>query len=97
MVEKVDCNVGVVPFPSTVENYPFKVLNFTFLQVALLKKQGVWSLKRLPKVKEPTRIKTQWDYLLEEMQWLATDFHQEKKWKKAAAKKLAMAVAKVEV
>lgn len=62
-----------------------------------MKKQGVWSLKRLPKVKEPNRIKTQWDYLLEEMQWLATDFHQEKKWKKAAAKKLAMAVAKVEV
>ena len=64
-------------------------------QVAVLKQQGMWSLKRLPKVKEPDKIKCHWDYLLEEMQWLATDFSQERKWKKAAAKKQAYAVAKV--
>ena len=64
-------------------------------QVAVLKQRGMWSLKRLPKVKEPDKIKNHWDYLLEEVTWLSTDFRQERKWKKAAAKKLATAVAKV--
>ena len=64
-------------------------------QVACLKQKGMWSLKRLPKVKEPPRIKCHWDYLLDEMHWLSTDFKQERKWKKATAKKLATAVAKV--
>jgi hypothetical protein len=34
------------------------------------------------------------DYLLEEMCWLATDFRQERKWKMALAKKVALAVVK---
>ncbi|XP_054168303.1 helicase domino-like isoform X2 [Oppia nitens] len=63
-------------------------------RVAELRKQGLWSSRRLPKVQEPMRKKTHWDYLLEEMQWLATDFSQERKWKKAAAKKCAKMVVK---
>lgn len=59
-------------------------------RVGDLRKEGLWSLKRLPKVSEPPRIKAQWDYLLEEMAWLATDFAQERKWKKAAAKKVSI-------
>ncbi|RLU19108.1 hypothetical protein DMN91_009466 [Ooceraea biroi] len=43
---------------------------------------------------EPTRTKAHWDYLLEEMVWLAADFAQERKWKKAAAKKCARMVQK---
>ncbi|KAJ8043053.1 Helicase domino [Holothuria leucospilota] len=62
-------------------------------RIAELRKEGLWSAKRLPKVQEPPRHKTHWDYLLDEMQWLATDFSQERRWKKAAAKKLARAVA----
>lgn len=57
-------------------------------RVAELRKDGLWSARRLPKVQEPTRNKAHWDYLLEEMQWLAADFAQERKWKKAAARKV---------
>jgi len=57
-------------------------------RVAELRKEGLWSSRRLPKVQEPPRNKGHWDYLLEEMQWLAADFQQERKWKKAAARKV---------
>ena len=56
-----------------------------------LRKGGVWSSRRLPKVQEPARNKAHWDYLLEEMQWLATDFAQERKWKKAGCRKVRTA------
>ena len=57
-------------------------------RVAELRKDGMWSARRLPKVSEPSRQKAHWDYLLEEMQWLAADFAQERKWKKAGARKV---------
>ena len=57
-------------------------------RVAELRKEGMWSSRRLPKVQEPPRNKAHWDYLLEEMQWLAADFAQERKWKKAGARKV---------
>lgn len=59
-----------------------------------LQREGLWTEKRLPKLQEPQRPKAHWDYLLEEMVWLATDFAQERKWKKAAAKKCARMVQK---
>ena len=40
----------------------------------------------------PQRRKTQWDYVLEEMRWLATDFVEESKWKRASAKTLSAAI-----
>ncbi|XP_064613460.1 helicase SRCAP-like isoform X3 [Liolophura sinensis] len=63
-------------------------------RVSELRKEGMWSSRRLPRVQEPPRNKAHWDYLLEEMQWLATDFAQERKWKKAGARKIARMVAK---
>lgn len=63
-------------------------------RIAELRKEGLWSAKKLPKVQEAPRVKAHWDYLLEEMQWLATDFGHERKWKKAAAKKCARMIAK---
>jgi E1A-binding protein p400 len=57
-------------------------------RIAELRKQGMWSLKRLPKVQESSRCKAHWDYVLEEMQWLAADFAQERKWKRAGARKV---------
>ncbi|XP_030847901.1 helicase domino isoform X4 [Strongylocentrotus purpuratus] len=63
-------------------------------RIAELRRDGLWSAKRLPRVQEPPRHKAHWDYLLEEMQWLAADFAQERRWKKNAARKLARAVAK---
>jgi E1A-binding protein p400 len=57
-------------------------------RIADLRKEGLWSLRRLPKLQEAPRSKSHWDYLLEEMQWMATDFAQERRWKLAAAKKV---------
>ncbi|KAL1491857.1 hypothetical protein ABEB36_012391 [Hypothenemus hampei] len=59
-----------------------------------LQKEGIWSEKRLPKLQEMPRTKAHWDFLLEEMVWLAADFAQERKWKKAAAKKCSRMVQK---
>jgi hypothetical protein len=63
-------------------------------RIAELRKEGLWSLKRLPKLVEPARPKTHWDYLLDEMSWMATDFQQERKWKINCCKRLALAVHK---
>ncbi|XP_023576411.1 E1A-binding protein p400 isoform X3 [Octodon degus] len=63
-------------------------------RIADLRKEGLWSLRRLPKLQEAPRPKSHWDYLLEEMQWMATDFAQERRWKLAAAKKLVRTVAR---
>lgn len=57
-------------------------------RIAELQREGLWSEKRLPKVAEPARPKSHWDYLLEEMVWLAADFAQERKWKKNSARKV---------
>ncbi|KAL8561069.1 hypothetical protein ACOMHN_031013 [Nucella lapillus] len=62
-------------------------------RVAELRKEGLWSSKRLPRVQEPSRQKAHWDYLLEEMTWLAADFIQERKWKKVTARKVARMVS----
>lgn len=59
-------------------------------RVAELRKKGLWSAKRMPKVQEPARNKAHWDYLLEEMQWLAADFAQERKWKRAGCRKVTI-------
>ncbi|KAB7496302.1 Helicase domino [Armadillidium nasatum] len=63
-------------------------------RISTLRKEGLWGEKKLPKVQEAARPKAHWDYLLEEMVWLSADFAQERKWKKAAAKKCAKMVQK---
>ena len=60
--------------------------------ISELRKEGLWSASRLPKVQEAVRIKSHWDYLLEEMQWLAADFANERRWKLNAAKKVSIIV-----
>ncbi|XP_063207409.1 E1A-binding protein p400-like [Chroicocephalus ridibundus] len=62
--------------------------------MAALRKEGLWSLKRLPKLQEAPRHKSHHDYLLEEMQWMATDFVQERRWKLITAKRLILSVAR---
>ncbi|KAG8455973.1 hypothetical protein GDO86_001966 [Hymenochirus boettgeri] len=71
-----------------------KLENQVHQRIAELRKEGLWSLRRLPKLQEPSRSKSQWDYLLEEMQWMAADFAQERMWKKASAKKLVRTAAR---
>ncbi|XP_029462674.1 LOW QUALITY PROTEIN: helicase SRCAP [Rhinatrema bivittatum] len=61
-------------------------------RIAELKKEGFWSLRRLSKVPEPGRPKVHWDYLCEEMQWLAADFAQERRWKRGVARKVVRMV-----
>ncbi|XP_076997305.1 helicase SRCAP isoform X1 [Tamandua tetradactyla] len=61
-------------------------------RIAELRKEGFWSLKRLPKVPEPSRPKGHWDYLCEEMQWLSADFAQERRWKRGVARKVVRMV-----
>ncbi|XP_069476164.1 E1A-binding protein p400 isoform X2 [Ambystoma mexicanum] len=63
-------------------------------RIAELRKEGVWSMKKLPKLQEPPRPKSHWDYVLEEMEWMAADFAQERRWKMAAAKKLVRTAAR---
>ena len=60
----------------------------TLHRISELRKNGLWSASRLPKVYELPRKKSHSDFLLEEMQWLAADFSQEKKWKRNMAKKV---------
>lgn len=67
---------------------------YVMQRIAELRKNGVWTPRRLPKVQEPHRNKVHWDYLLEEMQWLAADFLQERKWKRNSAKKCSKMVMK---
>ncbi|XP_043571286.1 E1A-binding protein p400 isoform X2 [Chiloscyllium plagiosum] len=63
-------------------------------RIAELRKEGLWSLRRLPRLQEAPRPKSHWDYLLEEMQWMAADFAQERRWKMGIAKKLARTVVR---
>ena len=44
-------------------------------------------------VELPTRRKTHWDRLLQEMTWLASDFIEERKWKMSLARTISSAVA----
>lgn len=63
-------------------------------RISQLRKEGLWSIKRLPKLVEPARPKTHWDFVLDEMTWMSTDFQQERKWKKNCSKKLGIAIQK---
>ncbi|XP_049618487.1 E1A-binding protein p400 isoform X1 [Syngnathus scovelli] len=71
-----------------------KLENQVHQRISELRKDGQWSASRLPKVVEASRPKSHWDYLLEEMQWMAADFVQERRWKEAAAKKMARTCAR---
>jgi len=50
--------------------------------------------KRLDPVPEPPRAKTRWDYLLEEMKYMADDFVREQRWKQGNTKKISRAIQK---
>eukprot|EP00898_Chlorokybus_atmophyticus_P008693 jgi/Chlat1/8825/Chrsp91S08163 len=62
----------------------------------LLQELGKDKSKKLTMQKstEPLRMKTHWDFLLEEMAWLAKDFERERRWKLQQCKKIAQRVSK---
>ncbi|XP_029881562.1 E1A-binding protein p400-like isoform X3 [Aquila chrysaetos chrysaetos] len=80
----------LVPIPVPVQQQENEILQ----RITALRKEGLWSLKRLPKLQEAPRYKSHRDYLLEEMQWMATDFVQERRWKMITAKRLILSVAR---
>ena len=82
---------GGFPRPLSRDQLVDKLRNepFVIRRVAELSREGLWPGRRLPKVCERPRPRTHWDSVLQEGYWLAVDFHQERKWKKAAAKMLA--------
>jgi hypothetical protein len=45
--------------------------------------------RQLPRLPTPARGKSHWDFLLEEMKWMATDFAQERNWKRVVQHRLA--------
>ena len=61
-------------------------------RISELKDQGLWSLRQPVKQKVPSRPNTHWDYLLKEMEWMSTDFYEERKFKMAGAFLISKAV-----
>ncbi|POM69745.1 Hypothetical protein PHPALM_13950 [Phytophthora palmivora] len=45
--------------------------------------------RQLPRLPTPARRKSHWDFLLDEMKWMATDFAQERNWKRVMQFRLA--------
>ncbi|XP_040272203.1 E1A-binding protein p400-like isoform X2 [Bufo bufo] len=80
--------------PDNAQDRLMEQENIVHQRIADLRKEGLWSLRRLPKLQELSRPKSHWDYLLEEMQWMAADFAQERMWKMACAKKLVRTAAR---
>lgn len=87
---------GAASGASVADQFSVKVRQEVYVmqRISELQRDGMWTDRRLPKCQEPQRPKAHWDYLLEEMVWLASDFAQERKWKKAAAKKCSRMVQK---
>ncbi|VDM52903.1 unnamed protein product [Angiostrongylus costaricensis] len=64
------------------------------MRIAELRRSGLWTASRLPLCVAPPRNKTHWDYVLEEMKWMATDFRMERQFKRNVARKIAAAIQK---
>ncbi|KAK0093865.1 hypothetical protein PV326_012451 [Microctonus aethiopoides] len=94
VVKLIKLPPSTTPISSDTQNNQEQIEAYVMQRITELQREGLWSERRLPKVQEPARTKAHWDYLLEEMVWLAADFAQERKWKKAAAKKCARMVQK---
>ncbi|CAM9557928.1 unnamed protein product [Bubo scandiacus] len=78
-------------------NYVYLKENEILQRITALRREGLWSLKRLPKLQETPRHKSHHDYLLEEMQWMATDFVQERRWKMITDKRVVDSKLQVEL
>ncbi|NWW05686.1 EP400 protein, partial [Oreocharis arfaki] len=74
-------HVLVVPAAVPSQQQVSHLENEILQRITALKKEGLWSLKRLPKLHEVPQHKSHHGYLLEEMQWMATDFFSRKKMK----------------
>lgn len=57
-----------------------------------LKRAGKWGPRQPKRFQDPVRRKTHWDHVLDEMEWMSTDFREERKFKQAMACEMAFAV-----
>ncbi|GMR42529.1 hypothetical protein PMAYCL1PPCAC_12724, partial [Pristionchus mayeri] len=89
----VNTSVSMPSGPDTVEKAA-KHEAHTMARIAELRRCGMWSSSRLPLCVEPPRNKTHWDYVLEEVKWMANDFRQERIWKRTTARKLSTTIAR---
>ncbi|KIW12317.1 hypothetical protein PV08_09594 [Exophiala spinifera] len=58
-----------------------------------LQEKQRWALRQYKRADEAPRPTSHWDYLLDHMKWMRTDFREERKWKLAAARSLAESCA----
>lgn len=56
------------------------------------KAENRWSLRQPKKARGPGVPKSHWDYMLEEMEWMRTDFAEERRWKVVEAREIAYQV-----
>src|SRR5690606_34435958 len=63
-------------------------------QIREMQQKGLWGKPNLKKTPDIERNKTHWDYLLEEMAWMANDFRDERQWKIRLARRTAKQVLK---
>ena len=61
----------------------------TLKRIYQLQNANRWPLRQMERAAEPPRATSHWDFLLDHMKWLRTDFKEERKWKLAAAKGMA--------
>uniref|UniRef100_A0A0K0G120 E1A-binding protein p400 (inferred by orthology to a human protein) n=1 Tax=Strongyloides venezuelensis TaxID=75913 RepID=A0A0K0G120_STRVS len=85
MVPSSNSNVEIVKSESSI-----------YKRVKQLKEQGLWSQARLPQVEEPKPQIIHWDFLLEEMAWMWSDFVRERKMKKQNRKNISRAIKKLQ-
>ncbi|KAB8283988.1 chromatin modification-related protein EAF1 [Yarrowia lipolytica] len=57
-----------------------------------LKRAGKWGPRQPKRFQDPIRRKTHWDHVLDEMEWMSTDFREERKFKQAMACEIAFSV-----
>ncbi|KAL8546567.1 hypothetical protein ACS0TY_006337 [Phlomoides rotata] len=81
--------------PGSDSKLALKIYEDSILKEAQIIEAKRKRIKELPDVPSPVEIcqKSHWNYVLEEMAWLANDFAQERIWKVAAASQISHRVA----
>ena len=61
----------------------------TLKRIYQLQNAERWSLRQRKRAAEPARPTSHWDFVLDHVKWMHTDFREERKWKLAAARAAA--------
>ncbi|KIW03392.1 uncharacterized protein PV09_05599 [Verruconis gallopava] len=67
------------------EGFDYRILR----RIYHLQNANKWAFRQMAKFPDPEPPTTHMDHLLAEMKWMRTDFREERKWKQAAARRLA--------